>query len=668
MDARHTLPLDRMRLRSPRISRILLLSMLLCPFVKIATAEFRSVNSIQKEIDVLHAEAESLPELMPNPAPWTLGYRLSEDQPKEQKIQINLHFVTPSTIDLIALMPSYYRTNADDIEVFGFPKRFIIERLLADGSGEIIVDYSERDYLVSGIEPQLFPLEAAVYAAGLRLTILQQADNPTWWHGKYITALSEIYAFSGPWNVALGAKIRGAPGTTNYGYVWNQQCLTDGFCLLSTIHRNVELPYVNFYTYSETLSLLIDLGEIRHLDELRLWPVVHSAQDHFPVSSGIGFPTQIRLEKLNATDDTKGTLIYASGDHFPRPGSSPLMLRFKHNEGRYFRLTLSEPVPEFRGEKYKRLALSEIEVLESGEPISARFTLSRKHETSDVLQLSNGLTAEGNIIPLREWVIAITRRAALDRTLATLEQDLLFAQRQERERLLFAQDQARQRSQFIIVIAIGIIISLVILMWLIKLLANRRWLLIRDRIACDLHDEIGANTSSLVHMTELIKETIVQPTSIQHKMLEDTIHTARLTSRETRNFVQFLESKKASFDVNSQIRKMAQQFLAGIDYSCKLEVLRPSKKLSPAEQWDLLMFIKEALNNICKHAQASHVDIHTRRNAGCIELSIDDDGKGISGSDITPRHLEIRAKRLGAKLNFESRPEEGTRILLKLKK
>ena len=655
-----------MSLKSPLIFIILLLVMLgAC--AKITAAEYRSVNSIQKEIDALHSEAESLPELMPNPSPWTLGYRLSVGQPKDQKIQIDLQFMTPATIDLIALMPSNYRTNADDIEVFGFPERFIIERLLEDGSSEIIVDYSKRDYLVSGTEPQLFPLEARVHAAGLRLTILRQADNPTWWHGKHITSLSEIYAFSGPWNVALGAKAH-APVESNFGYVWNQQCLTDGFSLLSPIHRNLKTPYVNFYSPYETLSLLIDLGEIRHFDELRLWPVVHSAQGHFPASSGIGFPTQIRLEKLNAADDTNGTLIYASGDHFPRPGSSPLMLRLKNNEGRYFRLSLSEPVPEFRGERFKNLALSEIEALEKGEPISALFTLSHEHETSDVLQLSNRLTTEGDIIPLREWLIAITRRAALDRTLAILEQDLIFAQRQERERLLFAQNQARERSQFIIVIALGIIITLVILMWLIKLLANRRWLLIRDRIACDLHDEIGANTSSLVHMTELIKETIPQPTSIQDKMLKDTIHTARLTSRETRNFVQFLESKKDSFDVNSQIRKMAQQLLADIDYSCKLEVLRPSKKLSPAEQWDLLMFIKEALNNICKHAQASHIDIHTRRNDGRIELSICDDGKGISRSDITPRHLEIRAKRLGAQLNFESRSEEGTRILLKLKK
>lgn len=666
MGARHRLPLARMSRRSPLIFVILCLVM---PgaFANISAIEFHSVNLIQKEIDALHAEAESLPELMPNPAPWTLGYRLNVGQSKDQKIQIDLHFVTPSTIDLIALMPSNYRTNADDIEVYGFPERFIIERLLADGSSEIIVDYSERDYLVSGIEPQLFPLETPVHAVGLRLTILQQADNPTWWHGKYITSLSEIYAFSGPWNVALGAKAL-APGDSNFGYVWHQQCLTDGFCPLSLINRDLKLPYVNFYSPYETLSLLIDLGEIRHFDELRLWPVVQSAQNHFPVSSGIGFPTQIRLEKLKSADDTNGTLIYASGDHFPRPGSSPLMLRLKNNEGRYFRLSLNEPVPEFRGERFKSLALSEIEVLEKGEPISALFTLSREHEISDVGQLSNQLTAEGNIIPLREWIIAITRRAALDQTLATLEQDLLFAQRQERERLLFTQNQARERSQFIIVIALGIIITLVILMWLIKLLANRRWLLIRDRIACDLHDEIGANTSSLVHMTELIKETIPQPTSIQDKMLEDTIHTARLTSRETRNFVQFLESKKDSFDVNSQIRKMAQQLLADIDYSCRLEVLRPTKKLSPAEQWDLLMFIKEALNNISKHAQASHVDIHTRRNAGCIELSIDDDGKGIPENDITPRHLEIRAKRLRAQLNFESCPEEGTRILLKLKK
>jgi signal transduction histidine kinase len=331
------------------------------------------------------------------------------------------------------------------------------------------------------------------------------------------------------------------------------------------------------------------------------------------------------------------------------------MLRFKKSKGRYFRLTLQQPIADFRYDKKKAISLSEIEILEKGALIPAILSIQEKR--NGLHPLTDGHTTEGTIIPLRAWVEGLTLRATLNRRLHTLQQDLLFSQRHESERL-----------KFYIVTAIGIIALLVTLIWLIQLLSERRWRRVRDRIACDLHDEIGANASSLVHMTELIKETIPHPTTIQNTMLEEAIYTARITSRETRNFVQFLESEKSNFDINFQIGKIAQQLLGNTNYTCSLDVSKPLKKLNSSEQWDLLMFAKEALNNIAKHAQASHIDILTYLRDGRIELSISDNGKGIPQSNLPPRHLELRAKRLRAELVVEPLTETGTHIRLTLRK
>lgn len=633
---------------------LLLLVLVISAHGNVGAESYRSAHSIQQDIETLSAQVATLPELVLSPTPWTLGYRSPFKWPSNKLLHIDLNFVTPATIDLIALVPTSYTSNLGKVAAFGFPERFTIARLLADGSSEVIVDYSNRDYLVTGIEPQLFHLAAPAFAEGIRVTIIRQGKNSTWWPGENITTLSEIFVFSGASNIALGAAVA-APAVNSFGYVWHPDCLVDGFSLFSPIRRKLRSPVTTVYHTDEKSVLLFDLGEMRSVDELRIWPVVHSAQHNYPLSSGIGFPTQIRFEQLSCPKAGIGKLLYDSGDNLPKPGSSPLMLRLNESKGRYFKLTLQQPVPDFRYHQRISIALSEIEILEKGALLQVKLSTE---ETSDGLNsLTDGRTSEGTIVPLRAWVEGLTLRATLDRRMYILQQNLRFSQRQESERL-----------KFYIVTALGIIALLVTFIWLIQLLAERRWHRVRDRIACDLHDEIGANASSLVHMTELIKETIPHPTTIQYSMLEEAIYTARITSRETRNFVQFLESEKSNFDINFQIGKIAQQLLGNTSYTCSLDVSKPLKKLNSSEQWDLLMFVKEALNNIAKHAQASHIDILTYLRDGRIELSISDNGKGIPQNNLPPRHLELRAKRLRAELVVEPLTETGTHIRLTLRK
>jgi len=75
----------------------------------------------------------------------------------------------------------------------------------------------------------------------------------------------------------------------------------------------------------------------------------------------------------------------------------------------------------------------------------------------------------------------------------------------------------------------------------------------------------------------------------------------------------------------------------------------------------------EALNNINKHADATHAEIRFRRRDSRVDLRITDDGRGFDSSSTPPGHFGLsimreRAKGLGATLRLESRPGAGTRI------
>lgn len=623
----------------------------------------KGIRVLQSRIKHTESEINALPDLLQTPSPWTLGYRSDYSEEADHKNTIDIRFASPEKIDLVALLPATFTSESGAVEQFGFPKRFTIESVLPDGSTELIADYSQQNYPIHGIEPQLFHLTEPMVAGGIRITTLRQTKDPSLRSDQFITAFSEIMAFSGDWNVALGANVD-VSSQLPFGYVWHRDCLVDGFSLFSPLTRELRSHFNNFYFPAEQLTVTFDLGETRHVDELRIWPVILPQQHHFPNASGIGFPRRVQFERLNQLDEQAGLTLYQTGLNAPWPGSGPLMVRFPAVPGRYFRLSLRDPVPDFRSSRPPRINLGEIEIVGQGHVLtrgnrpgitSEGQRITKKKRLSAAV-LTDGRTAEGDILPLRSWIEGLTRRARLERYLTELQLDLRFAQQQERERLVFS-----------IILSGCIIVILVSLIWLVRLIAKQRWTEVRDRISCDLHDEIGANASSLVHTTELIQETVPEPTTMQTKLFNDAIETARLTARETRNFINFLESDKPCFDICGQIRNIAQRMLGIMDYRCEFGVQARLTRMRPSEQWDLLMFVKEALNNIIKHADASHVEILTRKRKKDVQLIITDNGQGIPDERLPLRHLEARAEQLHARLDIETGLHKGTRLTLTLK-
>ncbi len=76
----------------------------------------------------------------------------------------------------------------------------------------------------------------------------------------------------------------------------------------------------------------------------------------------------------------------------------------------------------------------------------------------------------------------------------------------------------------------------------------------------------------------------------------------------------------------------------------------------------------EALTNTAKHAQASRAQVTAKRRDGWLELVVSDDGRGgadaSSGSGLTG--LVDRVEAIGGSIDFQSRPDRGTAVEVKL--
>ncbi len=78
---------------------------------------------------------------------------------------------------------------------------------------------------------------------------------------------------------------------------------------------------------------------------------------------------------------------------------------------------------------------------------------------------------------------------------------------------------------------------------------------------------------------------------------------------------------------------------------------------------------QEALNNIEKHAGAQEVLLRLRRSDARVELFIRDDGCGFDPEAVSQEHLGMgimreRASGIGARLQIQSAPGEGTELMM----
>jgi signal transduction histidine kinase len=204
----------------------------------------------------------------------------------------------------------------------------------------------------------------------------------------------------------------------------------------------------------------------------------------------------------------------------------------------------------------------------------------------------------------------------------------------------------------------------------------------RTRIAADLHDDIGASLSRIALQSELLKRPAILPPPDAERLLSDIGASARALVDGMSDIVWSIDPKR---DDLASLAARARQFALGlfeplgITLTLRLPEDAARLRLGPEHRRHLYLFIKEAANNIARHAAARQVVIELGVDAGRLVIDVTDDGRGFTppvDTQATPAparrgggghglpSMRARAALLHGTLSIRSAPGGGTTLRL----
>lgn len=193
-------------------------------------------------------------------------------------------------------------------------------------------------------------------------------------------------------------------------------------------------------------------------------------------------------------------------------------------------------------------------------------------------------------------------------------------------------------------------------------------------IARELHDDMGASLTALnMHLAIMFQQISNEPGMAERIVqIKALLGSITATKRRIQNGLR--PDKLDIFGIKTAITDQAMDFENYTGLSCSVSLPDEEVKYSSQVETSLFRMVQEALNNIAKHAKASHVDIILDDDGDYIYLTIRDNGVGIPPA-VHPytlthglRGMRERAAYLGGSIAIDSKPGAGTRISITLPK
>ncbi|MEO7263405.1 MAG: two-component regulator propeller domain-containing protein [Ferruginibacter sp.] len=190
---------------------------------------------------------------------------------------------------------------------------------------------------------------------------------------------------------------------------------------------------------------------------------------------------------------------------------------------------------------------------------------------------------------------------------------------------------------------------------------------IRNRIASDLHDDIGSTLNSISIYSEVAKND----PSRRNLSLNMIGESSRKVIDAMSDIVWTINPDNDSFEkIILRLRSLSYNLLRAknIEFTFKADETLNGLKLSLEKRRNFFLIFKEILNNLIKHSQAKRVQILLTHNSNTITLLVRDDGIGFdttkkyNGNGLT--NIRKRVKEINALVIIEAGAGIGTSIQL----
>ncbi len=199
---------------------------------------------------------------------------------------------------------------------------------------------------------------------------------------------------------------------------------------------------------------------------------------------------------------------------------------------------------------------------------------------------------------------------------------------------------------------------------------NRRVALLEERavIARELHDSLAQSLAYMKIQVSRLKAAMTAGQATD-EVLEELREGLNGAYRQLRELLSTFRLKMEGQNLLSALEQTVAEFAQRGELEIELDMARDPCPLSPNEEIHILQIVREALANVLHHANATRARVALScQPEGTVLLLVDDNGKGIV-KPADPHHygmtiMEERARSLHGFLNFEARPDEGTRVVL----
>jgi signal transduction histidine kinase len=634
--------------------------------VRLLSPEMRRLNV---EEQALRDELRTLPPAPERETTARLGYHSAYARTQDTVEWVDMDLKQTHTLDAIVLIATPSDSGGAADAGYGFPLRFRVEIAEEGNDAErvIVADQTHADFPNPGSLPVYLPVPG-LRARHVRITATRLAREG----GRFLFSLGEVMVLSGGRNVAVGLNREDFGNSRTMGAVpmWGLANLVDGHIACGPPVGTQPSPTLGYQSRMVNLRkepnpaprwVQVDLGANMTVDEVRLFP---ARPPDFAHRKGFGYPQQAKLEFSSTADFSSATEVPGLRDTpladpplLVNPGDNVVTYNAGGQTARYVRFTATQ---FFNANGQFILAIAEMQVWSGGKNVALGKIVSAFDSTESggwsQAALVDGFTSTANILDWPEWLAGLSKRREVVQQVAAIE---------VRQRQLVQQWQRYGLGALTMLVVAGIAATIA---WSGR---QRRARLremeaLRQRIARDLHDEIGSSLGSIA--------LIAQDIRMDDPQARDDLAEIKTIADESvaamRDITRLIQSDRyGSDDLATLLRETAARLLRTIPHTLTVEAGTSSRKLPVDRQRDLILMFKEALHNITRHAEATEVGLKLKQTADSLVLTLQDDGKGFDPAAVTGgmglTNLRRRAEKHQGRVDIVSTPQ-GTTLTLTL--
>ncbi len=153
----------------------------------------------------------------------------------------------------------------------------------------------------------------------------------------------------------------------------------------------------------------------------------------------------------------------------------------------------------------------------------------------------------------------------------------------------------------------------------------------RDRIARDIHDDLGASLTKVVLLGEVAQSELPSG-SPTREQIDQLCEQTRGALRSMNEIVWMVNSRRDTLqDFTGYVCKYVQAFLKSTPIRCRLDVDEvPDAIFELPVRRNLFLAVKEAVHNAVKYSEATELWLRIRRADEELLVMVEDNGKGFS--------------------------------------